>query len=251
MHELHATPADGVADALRAVSARALDKAVAVCRRCGSGAAGVGRGAQRAGGPGGSGERRRGCLARRGPGGQAVSPPCCSARSAGTSPGIPRARWWSWVRTPWPSTARSRWGSVIRGHRRRAGVRIRGSGAARCGTGRRPRLDWYPSAAHPPAPGALPTDPDRISAEAASGLAAALKGWSEKYPGVRARQDVTHGHPAPILASYSGRANLVVLGQHGHPDGPGLGIGSVQHAVLDHVHGPSRSSRRVNDLADR
>jgi nucleotide-binding universal stress UspA family protein len=97
---------------------------------------------------------------------------------------------------------------------------------------------WYPSAAHRPAPGTLPTDLDRISAEAASGLAAALKGWSEKYPGVRVRQDVTHGHPARVLASYSARADLVVLGRHGHPDGPGPGIGSVQHAVLDHVHGP-------------
>ena len=97
---------------------------------------------------------------------------------------------------------------------------------------------WFPSAAHRLAPGTLPVDLDRMSAEAASGLAAALKGWSEKYPGVRVRQDVTHGHPARVLASYSARADLVVLGRHGHPDGPGPGIGSVQHAVLDHVHGP-------------
>ena len=97
---------------------------------------------------------------------------------------------------------------------------------------------WYPSAAHRPARGTLPTDLDRISAEAASGLAAALKGWSEKYPGVRVRQDVIHGHPARVLASYSARADLVVLGRHGHPGGAGPGIGSVQHAVLDHAHGP-------------
>jgi nucleotide-binding universal stress UspA family protein len=97
---------------------------------------------------------------------------------------------------------------------------------------------WYPSAAHRPAPGTLPTDLDRISAEAASGLAAALKGWSEKYPGVRVRQDVIHGHPGRVLASYSARADLVVLGRHGHPGGVGPGIGSVQHAVLDHAHGP-------------
>ena len=97
---------------------------------------------------------------------------------------------------------------------------------------------WYPSAAHRPARGTLPTDLDWISAEAASGLAAALKGWSEKYPGVRVRQDVIHGHPGRVLASYSARADLVVLGRHGHPGGVGPGIGSVQHAVLDHAHGP-------------
>ena len=34
------------------------------------------------------------------------------------------------------------------------------------------------------------------------------------------------------------RADLVVLGRHGHPSGPGPGIGSIQHAVLDHAHGP-------------
>jgi nucleotide-binding universal stress UspA family protein len=41
-----------------------------------------------------------------------------------------------------------------------------------------------------------------------------------------------------VLASYSARADLVVLGRHGHPAGPGPGIGSIQHAVLDHAHGP-------------
>jgi nucleotide-binding universal stress UspA family protein len=97
---------------------------------------------------------------------------------------------------------------------------------------------WYPSASRRPALDEVSPDLDRISAEAASRLAAALKGWSEKYPGVRVRQDVIHGHPARVLASYSARADLVVLGRHGHPAGPGPGIGSVQHAVLDHAHGP-------------
>jgi hypothetical protein len=30
----------------------------------------------------------------------------------------------------------------------------------------------------------------------------------------------------------------VVLGRHGHPEGAGPGIGSIQHVVLDHAHGP-------------
>jgi len=99
---------------------------------------------------------------------------------------------------------------------------------------------WFPSALHLPVAGEAtelrPTDPDQISAEAASSLAAALEGWRDKYPGVKVRQDIIHGHPARVLASYSARADLVVLGRHSHPRG--AGIGSIQHAVLDHAHGP-------------
>jgi nucleotide-binding universal stress UspA family protein len=47
------------------------------------------------------------------------------------------------------------------------------------------------------------------------------------------RHDVIHGHPARILATYSTRADLVVIGRHG-----GRGVGSIQHALLDHAHGP-------------
>ena len=115
--------------------------------------------------------------------------------------------------------------------------------------GRRPHLVLVPSAAHRPARGTLPTDLDRISAEAASGLAAALKGWSEKYPGVRVRQDVIHGHPARVLASYSARADLVVLGRHGHPGGAGPVSARSSTRFWTTPTGPSRSSRRATDLA--
>lgn len=81
-------------------------------------------------------------------------------------------------------------------------------------------------------------DPARISAESDRQLAAALAGWHDKYPAVNVRRDVIHGHPARVLSSYSARADLVVLGRHRHPHGAGPGIGSVQHAVLDHAHGP-------------
>ena len=99
---------------------------------------------------------------------------------------------------------------------------------------------WFPSALHLSAATAelRPTDPDRIAAEAASSLAAALGGWRDKYPGVQVRHDIIHGHPARVLASYSARADLVVLGRHGHPADAGPGVGSIQHAVLDHAHGP-------------
>jgi nucleotide-binding universal stress UspA family protein len=95
---------------------------------------------------------------------------------------------------------------------------------------------WFPPALRAPVnQHALdaPVHPEQISAEAARNLSAALDGWREKYPDVRVRHDVVRGHPARMLASYSYRADLVVIGRHGDP-----GIGSIQHALLDHARGP-------------
>jgi nucleotide-binding universal stress UspA family protein len=78
-----------------------------------------------------------------------------------------------------------------------------------------------------------PFHPQQISAEAARSLSAALDRWREKYPGVPVRYDVIHGHPARVLANYSARADLVVIGRHGGP-----GIGSMHHALLDNARGP-------------
>jgi nucleotide-binding universal stress UspA family protein len=95
---------------------------------------------------------------------------------------------------------------------------------------------WFPSALRAPAQASdelqAPFHPEQISAEAASGLSAALDGWREKYPDVPVRCDVIHGHPARVLANYSARADLVVIGRHGS------GIGSIQHVLLDHARGP-------------
>lgn len=98
---------------------------------------------------------------------------------------------------------------------------------------------WFPSGldgATAPGDARWPADPGQISAEADRNLAEALSGWREKYPDVRVRQDVVHGHPGRVLASYAGRADLVVIGRH--DEGAAPGIGSVQHAVLDHAGGP-------------
>jgi hypothetical protein len=59
----------------------------------------------------------------------------------------------------------------------------------------------------------------------ARALDAAITRSEEVAPG---RQDVIRGHPARVLASYSGRADLVVLG-----------IDPAR--VLDHAHGPAAS----------
>jgi len=101
-------------------------------------------------------------------------------------------------------------------------------------------LAWSPAALRVPGPGGAirqVADLDDISAEAASHLAAMLAGWRDKYPAVRVRQDIVRGHPARVLASYSARADLVVLGRHGDHVA-GSAVGSVQHAVLNHAHGP-------------
>lgn len=96
---------------------------------------------------------------------------------------------------------------------------------------------WFPSAlvgqADRDGTAQAPMHPEQISAEAARVLSSALDGWREKYPDVRVRQDVIRGHPARVLANYSARADLVVIGRHADP-----GIGSVQHALLDHARGP-------------
>jgi nucleotide-binding universal stress UspA family protein len=90
---------------------------------------------------------------------------------------------------------------------------------------------WSPSALRAPAD--VPLHPEQISDEAARSLSAALDQWREKYPSVRIRHDVIRGHPARILANYSARSDLVVIGRHGDS-----GIGSVQHALLLHARGP-------------
>ena len=84
---------------------------------------------------------------------------------------------------------------------------------------------------------AHPADPGKLSADVTRNLAETLRVWREKYPDVTVREDVVHGHPARVLASYTARADLVVIGRHGgHDTGPA--IGAVQHGVLNHAHGP-------------
>jgi nucleotide-binding universal stress UspA family protein len=78
-----------------------------------------------------------------------------------------------------------------------------------------------------------PFHPEQISAEGAQSLSALPDERREKYPDVRVRQDVIRGHPARVLANYSARADLLVIGRHGD-----RGIGSIQHALLDHARGP-------------
>ena len=78
---------------------------------------------------------------------------------------------------------------------------------------------------------------EHIAAEAELSLSEVLSTWREKYPAVPVWQDVVHDHPAHVLAVYSARADLVVIGRHdeasSHP-----AIGGIQHALLNHARGP-------------
>ena len=81
-----------------------------------------------------------------------------------------------------------------------------------------------------------PADPAQLAAEADRNLTEALGPWRDKYPAVPVRPDVVHDHPARVLACYSSRADLVVIGRHGGGVGPA--VGGIQHAVLSHARGP-------------
>jgi nucleotide-binding universal stress UspA family protein len=76
------------------------------------------------------------------------------------------------------------------------------------------------------------------AAEENSRLESAVTAWREKFPEVEARSEVVHAHPGRVLAGWSARADLVVLGRHGPGEPHAPGVGSVTHAVLSHAHGP-------------
>jgi Universal stress protein family len=84
-------------------------------------------------------------------------------------------------------------------------------------------------------PGAAAQD---ITSAARQWLTDLLGFWREKYPEVDVTEDVTHAHPARILAGYSARADLIVLGRNTPDDSPRPGTNAVTHAVLSHAHGP-------------
>ncbi|HET9082251.1 MAG TPA: universal stress protein [Trebonia sp.] len=81
-------------------------------------------------------------------------------------------------------------------------------------------------------------DTERSTAQADLDLTEALRPWRDKYPAVLAWQDVVHDHPAHALASYSARADLVVIGRHDDRPGAHPAVGGIQHALLSHARGP-------------
>jgi nucleotide-binding universal stress UspA family protein len=80
-------------------------------------------------------------------------------------------------------------------------------------------------------------DTQALSAEAADRLSDMLSRWHDEYPGVQVRHDIVRGHPGPVLADFSGLADLVVLGRRDRHEGSAPS-GSVLYAVLGHAHSP-------------
>jgi len=78
---------------------------------------------------------------------------------------------------------------------------------------------------------------ERAAAAADQALGEILEPWREKYPKVPVWQDTVRGHPGRILAWYSARADLVVIGRSAQ-GGTGPVIGAVQHSLLGHARGP-------------
>jgi len=79
-------------------------------------------------------------------------------------------------------------------------------------------------------------DREQTLAEASRFLSAALRGWQDKYPEVKMRLDVVLEHPAKVLACYSARADLVMIGRRDEGSA-GPAIGGTKHALLNHARG--------------
>lgn len=76
----------------------------------------------------------------------------------------------------------------------------------------------------------------RIGQEQQALLAEALSGWSEKYPDVVVRRDVSRQRPVDALLAAASSADLLVVGSRGHGGFAGLVLGSVSQALLHRAH---------------
>lgn len=76
----------------------------------------------------------------------------------------------------------------------------------------------------------------RIGQEQHALLAEALSGWSEKYPDVVVRRDVSRQRPVDALSAAATSADLLVVGSRGHGGFAGLVLGSVSQALLHRAH---------------
>lgn len=76
----------------------------------------------------------------------------------------------------------------------------------------------------------------RIAQEQKTLLAEALSGWSEKYPDVVVRRDVSRQRPVDALLAAARSADLLVVGSRGHGGFAGLILGSVSQALLHRTH---------------
>jgi nucleotide-binding universal stress UspA family protein len=95
-----------------------------------------------------------------------------------------------------------------------------------------------PGSAGPGGMTPLVYDVTAVTAQHTRRLNDALTVWREKYPDVRVAAEVVHGRPVRILAGFSARADLLVVGTRGRGGFAGLLLGSVSHGLLHHAHCP-------------
>ena len=76
----------------------------------------------------------------------------------------------------------------------------------------------------------------RIAQEQKAVLSEALAGWSEKYPDVVVRRDVSRQRPVDALLAAARTADLLVVGSRGHGGFAGLVLGSVSQGLLHRPH---------------
>lgn len=69
-------------------------------------------------------------------------------------------------------------------------------------------------------------------------LAETLAGWTEKYPAVPVRREVTVGHPVKALRDTAEHALCLVVGTRGRGGFTGLLLGSVSQGLIHHVRCP-------------
>lgn len=94
----------------------------------------------------------------------------------------------------------------------------------------------YPIMPYPAPPYPVVEEMDRFRAEAFRTAEHSLGKWTEKYPDVDVRIEVTEGPAARELVNSSRTAGLLVVGTRGHGGLAGMLLGSVSHAVVREAH---------------
>jgi nucleotide-binding universal stress UspA family protein len=84
---------------------------------------------------------------------------------------------------------------------------------------------------------APPSDPQLLHASACAALEATVAPWRRKYPALPVRTVTAAAQAVPFLTDLSRRAQLVVVGAHGHGNPTGS-LGSVPEKLLSRAHCP-------------
>jgi nucleotide-binding universal stress UspA family protein len=77
-------------------------------------------------------------------------------------------------------------------------------------------------------------DLDLLEAQEDRQLSAALNGLGDRYPGLPVRHELGRGSAGPVLASWSRRAQLMVVGDRGRGSFAALLLGSVSQHLIFH-----------------